>query len=66
VNFELLVENKDIQLTQNIKIVKTTPQVSELTPPNITPSVGTTISGILVLLPLSLFLLGLFTGVINP
>ena len=46
--------------------MKTSPQVSELTPPNITPSVGTTISGILVLLPLSLFLLGLFTGVINP
>jgi hypothetical protein len=46
--------------------MKTAPQISELTPPNITPSVGTTISGILVLLPLSLFLLGLFTGVINP
>lgn len=46
--------------------MKTTPQVSELNPPNITPSVGTTINGILVLLPLSLFLIGLYTGVINP
>jgi hypothetical protein len=46
--------------------MKATPQISELTPPNITPSVGTTINGILILLPLSLFLLGLFTGVINP
>jgi uncharacterized membrane protein YvlD (DUF360 family) len=62
----LLVEDKEIKLTKNIDIVKTTPQVSELTPPNITPSVSTTINGILVLLPLSLFLLGLFTGVINP
>jgi hypothetical protein len=53
-------------LLKTIKIVKITPQVSELTPPNITPSVSTTMSGILVLLPLSLFLLGLFTGVINP
>jgi hypothetical protein len=46
--------------------MKAMPQVSELTSPNITPSVSTTMSGILVLLPLSLFLLGLFTGVINP
>lgn len=53
-------------LLNTIEIMKTNPQVSELTPPNITPSVGTTINGILVLLPLSLFLLGLFTGVINP
>jgi hypothetical protein len=55
-----------LNLLKTITIVQTTPQVSELTPPNITPSVGTTINGILVLLPLSLFLLGLFTGVINP
>lgn len=53
-------------LLNTIEIMKTNPQVSELTPPNITPSIGTTINGILVLLPLSLFLLGLFTGVINP
>ena len=40
---------------------------SELNPPkNITPSIGTTINAILILLPLSLILLGLFTGVINP
>jgi hypothetical protein len=55
-----------LNLLKTITIVQTTPKVSELTPPNITPSVGTTINGILVLLPLSLFLLGLFTGVINP
>lgn len=36
---------------------------SELNPPvNITPSVKTTMTGIIVLLPLSLLLLGLFTG----
>ncbi len=41
-------------------------QNSELNPPeNITPSIKTTINGILVLLPLSLFLLGLFTGIID-
>ncbi|MGL6341844.1 MAG: purine permease [Waterburya sp.] len=41
-------------------------QNSELKPPeNITPSTKTTINGILVLLPLSLFLLGLFTGIID-
>jgi hypothetical protein len=39
---------------------------SELNPPeNITPSIGTTINAILILLPLSLFLLGLFTGFIR-
>ncbi|MGL5806217.1 MAG: purine permease [Xenococcaceae cyanobacterium] len=44
----------------------TSRQTSELNPPkNITPSVGTTINGILILLPLSLFLLGLFTGLLN-
>jgi hypothetical protein len=43
-----------------------TNQKSELNPPDITPSIGTTISGILILLPLSLFLLGLFTGGIKP
>ncbi|MGL5076764.1 MAG: purine permease [Waterburya sp.] len=41
-------------------------QNSELNPPeNITPSIKTTMTGILVLLPLSLFLLGLFTGIID-
>jgi hypothetical protein len=41
-------------------------QKSELNPPkNITPSIGTTINAILILLPLSLFLLGLFTGFIK-
>ncbi|AFY91661.1 hypothetical protein [Chamaesiphon minutus] len=40
---------------------------SELNPPdNITPSIGTTINGILILLPLTLILVGLFSGVINP
>jgi hypothetical protein len=39
---------------------------SELNPPeNITPSIKTTINAILILLPLALFLLGLFTGLIN-
>jgi hypothetical protein len=40
---------------------------SELNPPeNITPSTGTTISAILMLAPLSLFLIGLYFGVIDP
>lgn len=40
---------------------------SELNPPeNITPSIGTTINGILILLPLTLVLVGLFSHVINP
>jgi hypothetical protein len=40
---------------------------SELNPPeNTTPSVGTTINGILILLPLSLLIIGLYFGVINP
>ncbi|WP_310487627.1 purine permease [Chamaesiphon sp. VAR_69_metabat_338] len=40
---------------------------SELNPPdNITPSIGTTINGILILLPLTLVIVGLFFGVINP
>jgi hypothetical protein len=40
---------------------------SELNPPdNITPSIGTTINGILILTPLTLLLIGLFFGVINP
>jgi hypothetical protein len=44
----------------------TSRQKSELNPPeNITPSIKTTTSAILILLPLSLFLLGLFTGLIK-
>jgi hypothetical protein len=40
---------------------------SELNPPdNITPSIGTTINGILILTPLTLVLVGLFFGVLNP
>jgi len=39
---------------------------SELNPPeNITPSTGTTINAILILTPLSLFLIGLYFGVID-
>ena len=39
---------------------------SELNPPeNITPSIGTTINAILILTPLSLFLIGLYFGVID-
>jgi hypothetical protein len=39
---------------------------SELNPPeNITPSIGTTINAILILLPLSLFLIGFYTGAID-
>jgi hypothetical protein len=41
-------------------------QKSELNPPeNITPSIKTTLNGILVLLPFALFFLGLFTGIID-
>jgi hypothetical protein len=40
---------------------------SELNPPeNITPSIGTTINGILILTPLTLILVGLFSGALNP
>ena len=36
---------------------------SELNPPqNITPSMGTTIKGILLLLPLTLLIVGLYSG----
>ncbi len=39
------------------------PKRSELNPPdNITPSLGTTLSGIMVLLPLGVFLIGLYSG----
>jgi hypothetical protein len=39
---------------------------SELNPPeNITPSIGTTINAILILTPLSLLLLGFYTGAID-
>jgi hypothetical protein len=40
---------------------------SELNPPeNITPSIATTLAGIMVLLPLSVFLIGLYSGVLRP
>ncbi len=40
---------------------------SELNPPqNITPSTGTVLSALAVLLPITLLFLGLFTGMINP
>jgi hypothetical protein len=43
------------------------PRKSELNPPeNITPSVGTTVSGILVLLPLTIILIGLYSGAFKP
>ncbi len=39
---------------------------SELNPPeNITPSIGTVINAILIFTPLSLFVIGLYFGVIN-
>jgi hypothetical protein len=45
----------------------TTNNKSELNPPeNTTPSVGTTINGILILMPLSLLIIGLYFGIINP
>ena len=45
----------------------TSSQGSELKPPyNITPSTKTTVTGILVLLPVTLFVLGIATGAINP
>jgi hypothetical protein len=39
---------------------------SELNPPDITPSIGTTINSILILLPLTLILVGLYAGMLNP
>lgn len=43
--------------------IDTSPQTSELNPPeNITPSVSTTISGILLLLPLFLLIVGVYSG----
>jgi hypothetical protein len=43
------------------------PQKSELNPPdNITPSVATTLSGILVLLPLGIFLIGMYSSAFRP
>jgi hypothetical protein len=43
------------------------PKKSELNPPeNITPSVGTVLSGIMILLPLGVFLIGLYSGAIKP
>ncbi len=42
------------------------PQSSELNPPdNITPSIQTTINGILILLPLSLLIVGIYSGAID-
>jgi hypothetical protein len=39
------------------------PKTSELNPPNnITPSVATTLSGLLILLPLGVFLIGMYSG----
>ena len=47
--------------------VNTSPQTSELTPPqNITPSSQTVINGILILLPLTLIIVGLYSGAIRP
>ena len=41
-------------------------RLSELNPPeNITPSVGTTLSGILILLPLTLVLIYLYSSAIR-
>jgi hypothetical protein len=43
------------------------PRTSELNPPdNITPSLATTLSGIMVLLPIGVFLIGLYSGVFKP
>jgi hypothetical protein len=45
----------------------TSPQRSELNPPdNITPSVATTLSGLLILLPLGVFLIGMYSGAFSP
>jgi hypothetical protein len=62
-NFAYLL-NKTI----HYKNMKTnTAKDSELKPPyNITPSTKTTLTGILILLPLTLFFLSLFTGLIKP
>jgi hypothetical protein len=43
------------------------PRTSELNPPNnITPSVATTLSGLLILLPLGVFLIGMYSGAFGP
>jgi hypothetical protein len=43
------------------------PLKSELNPPdNITPSVATVLSGIMILLPLGVFLIGLYSGTLKP
>ena len=53
------ISAKNMQATTNRK--------SELNPPdNTTPSVGTTINGILILMPLSLLIIGLYFGILNP
>jgi hypothetical protein len=47
--------------------IDTSPQTSELTPPkNITPSSQTVINGILILLPLTLLIIALYSGAIRP
>ena len=53
------ISANNMQATSNHK--------SELNPPdNTTPSVGTTVNGILILMPLSLLIIGLYFGIINP
>jgi hypothetical protein len=64
-----LVPNSDsnalLKLGHNIAD-KDSQYKSELNPPeNITPSIGTTINAILILLPLSLILIGFYTGAID-
>lgn len=68
VNSSVLIDDWLDVITPNIQnMTKTTGNASELNPPeNITPSTGTTLNGILILLPLSLLLVGLYAGVINP
>ncbi len=57
--------NLFLKLGHNIA-AKDSQHKSELNPPeNITPSIGTTINAILILLPLSLLLLGFYTGAID-
>jgi hypothetical protein len=62
--FDYLCDDGVRQPTIPGKIMKSnSPRTSELNPPdNITPSVATVLSGMMVLLPLGVFLIGLYSG----
>jgi hypothetical protein len=64
---QLILECNRIKFI-SIEIAMNIPnRTSELNPPsNITPSTGTVVSGILLLLPLFLLFIALYSGLINP